>query len=128
MDVSHAQAGKLLIKALALRAVSTKLLKGVSRREAFEASAEFIEMSEGTIKQWELENCKYTIACLRENVSKSFGVENLRLHDIVQKFCRKVANFHTVYDAGLTGAEAVDAQEKYKSHRRSAPSEFVNPK
>ncbi|CAM9351707.1 unnamed protein product [Ectocarpus sp. 12 AP-2014] len=43
-------------------------------------------------------------------------------------FCRKVANFHAVYDAGLTGAEAVEAQEKCKSHRKPAPSEYINPK
>ncbi|CAN0542521.1 unnamed protein product, partial [Ectocarpus sp. 12 AP-2014] len=55
MDVSHAQAGKLLIKVLALRGVYSKLLKGASRREAFEASAEFLEVAAGTIKQWELE-------------------------------------------------------------------------
>ncbi|CAN0535514.1 unnamed protein product, partial [Ectocarpus sp. 12 AP-2014] len=55
VDLAGILSGKLLIKALALRAVYTKLLEGVSRREAFEASAEFIEMSEGTIKQSELE-------------------------------------------------------------------------
>ncbi|CAN0151105.1 unnamed protein product, partial [Ectocarpus sp. 13 AM-2016] len=49
-------------------------------------------------------------------------------NDIVQKFCRKVANFHAVYDAGLKGAEAVDAQEKCKSRRKPAPSEYINPK
>ena len=55
MDVSHAQAGKLLTQAHALTAVYGKLLKGVSKRQAFEESAEFLEMAVGTIKQWELE-------------------------------------------------------------------------
>lgn len=55
MDVSHAQAGKLLTTALALRAVYTKLLKGVSKRQAFEESAEFLDLAVTTIKQWELE-------------------------------------------------------------------------
>ncbi|CAB1119031.1 unnamed protein product [Ectocarpus sp. CCAP 1310/34] len=86
-----------------------------------------IELVWGRSKWWVRRNCKYTIACLRENVSKSYGVHNLSL-DIVQKFCRKVANFHAVYDAGLTGAEAVEAQEKCKSHRKPAPSEYINPK
>lgn len=47
---------------------------------------------------------------------------------IVPKFCRKVANFHTVYDPGLKGAEAVKEQKKFKSHRKPTPSECVNPK
>lgn len=55
MGVSHAQAGKLFTKALALRGVYSKLLKGASRREAFEESAEFLEVAPGSIKQWELE-------------------------------------------------------------------------
>lgn len=71
-------------------------------------------------------NCKYTIACLREDVSKSYGVDNLNLA-IVEKFCRKMANFHAVYKAGLRGAEAVEAQKKCKSHRKPAPSEYISP-
>lgn len=54
MDVSHAQAGKLLIKALALRGVYTKLLKGVSKRQAFEETAEFLEVAVGSVQKWEL--------------------------------------------------------------------------
>ncbi|CAN0271211.1 unnamed protein product [Ectocarpus sp. 4 AP-2014] len=48
-------------------------------------------------------------------------------NDKVQKFCRKVANFHAVYDAGLTGAAAVEAQKKCKSHRKPAPYEYIKP-
>ncbi|CBJ31690.1 hypothetical protein Esi_0274_0025 [Ectocarpus siliculosus] len=55
IDVSHAQAGKLLTQAHALRAVYSKLFQGVSKRQAFEESAEFLELAVGTIKQWELE-------------------------------------------------------------------------
>lgn len=54
-DVSSAQAGKLLTKAHALRGVFNKLLKGVSKRQAPEESAEFLELAVGTFKQWELE-------------------------------------------------------------------------
>lgn len=53
MDVSHAQAGKLLTQAHALKAVYSKLLKGVSKRQAFEESAEFLEVQVSTLKQWE---------------------------------------------------------------------------
>lgn len=55
VSVGNEQAGKLITKAHALRGVYSKLLKGASRREAFEESAEFLEMAVGTIKQWELE-------------------------------------------------------------------------
>lgn len=56
MDVSHAQAGKLLVNALALRGVYGKLLnQGGSRREASEESAEYVGVAADTIKQWELE-------------------------------------------------------------------------
>ena len=47
MDVSHAQARRLLTKAHALRAVYNKLLKKVSKRQAFEDSAEFFELERG---------------------------------------------------------------------------------
>ncbi|CAN0324814.1 unnamed protein product [Ectocarpus sp. 4 AP-2014] len=50
MDVSHAQAGKLHTKANALRGVYNKLLMGVSKRQAFEESAEFLELAVGTVK------------------------------------------------------------------------------
>ncbi|CAM9434088.1 unnamed protein product [Ectocarpus sp. 6 AP-2014] len=82
----------------------------------------------GRSKWWVRRNCKYTVACLRENVSKSFTADDNLSLAIGQKFCRKVANFHTVYDAGLKGAEAVKEQNKFKSHRKPALSEYINPK
>ena len=48
--------------------------------------------------------------------------------DIVQKYCRKVANFHSVYAEKHTGPDAVQKRREYRSHRKPAPSEFINPK
>ena len=85
-----------------------------------------IELAWGRSKWRVRRNCKYTIACL-ENVSKSFVEDNFSLA-IVQKFCRKVADFHTVYNAGLKGAEVAESQKKFKSQRKPAPSEYISPK
>lgn len=87
-----------------------------------------IELVWGRSKHWIRKHCKYTIQCLRRNVSESFRVANDRLSlEIVQKFCRKVANYHEVYNQKLTGPEAVEKRLTFKSHRRPAPSEFITP-
>lgn len=52
--VSHAQAGSLQFKALALKAVYHKLLKGAPKRQAFEDTAEFFEVADSTLREWEL--------------------------------------------------------------------------
>ena len=88
-----------------------------------------IELVWGRSKYWVRRHCKYTIQCLRENVTKSYAVEDERLSlDIVQKYCRKVANFHSVYAEKHTGPDAVMKRREYRSHRKPAPSEFINPK
>ncbi|CAB1109141.1 unnamed protein product [Ectocarpus sp. CCAP 1310/34] len=88
-----------------------------------------IELVWGRSKYWVRKHCKYTIACLRTNVSKSYAVAEDRLSlAIVQKFCRTVANFNEVYRDGLKGAEAVQKRDTFKSHRKPAPSEYINPK
>ncbi|CAM9273214.1 unnamed protein product, partial [Ectocarpus fasciculatus] len=46
--VSHAQAGNLQFKALALKAVYHKLLKGAPKRQAFEDTAKFFEVADST--------------------------------------------------------------------------------
>ena len=47
---------------------------------------------------WIRKHCKYTMQCLRQNVSQSLKVADDRLSlAIVQTFCRKVANYHEVY-------------------------------
>ncbi|CAM9942491.1 unnamed protein product, partial [Pylaiella littoralis] len=82
----------------------------------------------GRSKYWVRRHCKYTIQCLRENVTKSYAVEDDRLNlDIVQKYCMKVANFHSVYADKHTGPDAVQRRREYRSHRKPAPSEFINP-
>ncbi|CAB1109399.1 unnamed protein product [Ectocarpus sp. CCAP 1310/34] len=88
-----------------------------------------IELVWGRSKYWVRQHCKYTIACLRTNVNKSYAVAEDRLGlAIVQKFCRTVANFNEVYSDGLQGAEAVQKRDTFKSHRKPAPSEYINPK
>ncbi|CAB1120910.1 unnamed protein product [Ectocarpus sp. CCAP 1310/34] len=52
--VSHAQAGSLQLKALALKGLYHKLLRGVSKRQAFEETAEFFEVASSTLREWEL--------------------------------------------------------------------------
>lgn len=47
--------------------------------------------------------------------------------NIEQKFCRKVANHHQVYNQNLTGPTAVAKRETFKSHRKPAPSELLYP-
>lgn len=56
MDVSHAQAGKLMQRALALgwlRVVYQKLLAGATKREAFEDTAKLLEVASITVERWE---------------------------------------------------------------------------
>ncbi|CAM9916816.1 unnamed protein product [Pylaiella littoralis] len=87
-----------------------------------------IELVWGRSKHWVRQTCKYTFQCLRDNVSKSYVVEEDRLSvEIVQKFCRKVANYHQVYGQRLTGPEAVNKRATFKSHRKPAPSEYIAP-
>ncbi|CAB1103902.1 unnamed protein product [Ectocarpus sp. CCAP 1310/34] len=88
-----------------------------------------IELVWGRSKYWVWRHCKYTIACLRTNVSKRYAVAEDRLSlAIVQKFCRTVANFNEVYRDGLQGAEAVQKRDTFESHRKPAPSEYINTK
>lgn len=73
-------------------------------------------------------NCRYTVQCLRAIVAKSYAVTEDRLSvNIVRKLCRKVANYHLVYNQNLTGPTAVEKRETFKSHRKPAPSEFLHP-
>ena len=60
------------------------------------------------------------------NVSRAQAGKLLR-RALAQKFCSKVANYHAVYARNKTGPAAVAERAKYKSHRRQAPSEFINP-
>ncbi|CAM9623972.1 unnamed protein product, partial [Pylaiella littoralis] len=53
VDVSHAQAGKLYIRALALRVVYQKLLAGATKREAFEGTAKLVDVAATTVQLWE---------------------------------------------------------------------------
>ncbi|CAB1112352.1 unnamed protein product [Ectocarpus sp. CCAP 1310/34] len=53
---------------------------------------------------------------------------HFELNQIELVWRRKVANFHTVYNAGLEGAEAVQEHKKFMSHRKPAPSEYIKPK
>ncbi|CAB1104296.1 unnamed protein product [Ectocarpus sp. CCAP 1310/34] len=52
--VSHSQAGSLQFKALARKGLYHKLLRGVSKRQAFEETAEFFEVASSTLREWEL--------------------------------------------------------------------------
>lgn len=84
----------------------------------FHCEINAIELVWGRSKYWVRKHCKYTIACLRTNVSKSYAVAEDRFSlAIVQKFCRTVANFNEVYRDGLKGAEAVPKRDTFKSHR-----------
>lgn len=49
VDVSHAQAGKLYQKALALRVVYQKLLAGATKREALEGTAKLVDVAATTV-------------------------------------------------------------------------------
>ncbi|CAM9569297.1 unnamed protein product, partial [Pylaiella littoralis] len=53
VDVSHAQAGKLYQRALALRMVFQKLLAGAGKREAFEGTAKLVDVAATTVQRWE---------------------------------------------------------------------------
>lgn len=53
VDVSHAQAGKLMQRALGLRVVYQNLLAGATKREAFESTAKFLDVASRTVEQWE---------------------------------------------------------------------------
>ena len=55
MDVSHAQAAKLMQRALALRGVYQKLLEGAPKREAFEDTAKVLNVAPITVERWERE-------------------------------------------------------------------------
>ncbi|CAN0247759.1 unnamed protein product, partial [Ascophyllum nodosum] len=53
VDVSHAQAGKLMVQALALKGTYQKLLHGWPRSTAFEEMAELLGVGVTTIETWE---------------------------------------------------------------------------
>lgn len=55
LDVSHAQAGKLMLQAVALKGVYQKLLLGWSATVVFEEMAGLLAVGVSTVKQWERE-------------------------------------------------------------------------
>ncbi|CAN0114184.1 unnamed protein product [Pylaiella littoralis] len=55
LDDSHAQAGKLMLQAVALKGVYEKLLLGWSARVVFEEMAGLLAVGVSTVKQWEKE-------------------------------------------------------------------------
>ncbi|CAM9441094.1 unnamed protein product [Ectocarpus sp. 4 AP-2014] len=96
MDVSHAQAGKLHTKANALRGVYNKLLMGVSKRKAFEESAELLELAVGTVKKWEPEyhTKGHIVTGRHERLKKREAVQHLTFQEVEYPFYEPGATDH----------------------------------
>lgn len=85
-----------------------------------------IELVWGRSKAWVRKHCKYTIHCLRDNVPKSYAlaegpIESRRGAIFLQKGGQLPRGIPTKQDWPRSGGG-----EKYKSHRRPAPSDFIN--
>ena len=77
--------------------------------------------------------CDYTYEGLKRNIPASFRppacAEESGMHRVtLQRYCRKIHTYHAIYnDTDATGIAADDVYKVYKSHRRPAPSEYINP-